>query len=216
MALRQTASAALAALLVVTAACGPEITNISPTRIRSDGVVVVEGKGISDRISVSIAGGPIPVSDVEIIDGKENIGRFSFRMPSHDVKGWPLSPGAYQATIAIGGTTERRQLELTARDPAPRPAASQVSAVVTPAGEGALEIEARELRWPLKIRVVPIVPHGPELAFSKDAPSFETTGHFVIPLPPGAIQLSSYRVYFQNSTRYGGQWSEPAVAVYKP
>ncbi len=193
MARRQMAPTTLAALLVLAAGCGPEITNISPIRVRSDGVVVVEGRGIRDRIAVSIAGGPIPVSEVETLDGEDNIGRFSFRMPSHDLNGWPLSPGAYQATIAIGGKTERRQLELTARDPPPRPAASQVSAAVTPAGEGSLQIEARELRWPLKIRVVPIVPHGPELAFSKDASSFETTGRFVIPLPPwGAppLQLS--------------------------
>jgi hypothetical protein len=205
-----------AALLAMVAGCAPEITRVAPTRVAPDAVVVVEGKRMSDKIAVSIAGGPIPVSGLELTQKKDKVGRFSFRMPVSDAAGSPLGPGSYEASIRVGGTTKRVQIDMTDRASPPQPRAAQVAARLTPEGEGTLTIGGTTLRWPLKVRVVPIVPHGDEFGFALEELKYKDDDRIDILLPYGMLQLSSYRVYIQNSSRYGGKWSEPAVAVYKP
>lgn len=202
--------------LLLAAGCAPEITRITPTQVRPDDVIVVEGRRMNETISVWVAGGAIPTSELEITQKKDKHGKFAFRMPTHDVDGNPLKPATHEATIRVGGTTKQVEIKITSETSPPPPSASQVTAALTAEGSGLLRMKGTQLRWPLRLRLEPIVPHGEEFGFTLNELRYDSTRMIDIPLPYGTLQLSSYRVTLQNSKRYGGQWSRPAVAVYKP
>ncbi len=195
--------------------CAPEITQVKPAHVARDEMVFVEGKHMSDRIVVTVGGGPIPTSELKILQKKDKIGRFSFRMPFNDVAGRALAAGPIEVTVKIGGTTQSVVVNLSDKEVEPaQPRVVQGPSELT---EGpVLRVRADRLRWPVRLKIEPIFPHGEPRVLDYSQLRFATAQELLLPLAGNPLQLSSFRVYLQNSVRYGGTWSEPATAVYKP
>ena len=99
-------------LVVLAFGCAPEIQAISPVVVAYDQVIVVQGKHMDEKISVSVAGVEVPHSDLQITDKKDKIGHFQFRMPFADRAGKPLSRGAVPVAVRVGSASKVFEVDL--------------------------------------------------------------------------------------------------------
>lgn len=206
--------AAFAAL--VCTGCGPEILKISPEVVARDGLVTVEGKRMGGAVTVTVAGGRIPTSNLTIENEKEGSGSFEFRIPFADEKNAPLANGPLDVDLNVGGTAKRVRLTLEGETKSPEARLTQSGARGSTFASPEIICHSEHLRFPLTVEVQPIIPDGAAFTVSYPDLCYNENSELSIALPQGVYELSSYRVRVRNSLRYGGAWGPQATVVFRP